>query len=880
MSEEKIETLVYEPKFTNNKSISFIWLLPLVVLMILGWIAYESYTKKGTNISVIFKNAEDLKEGVTPLEYKGLVLGKVTKIEINDLNSVKVNILVNSDVSKYVATEGTSFWIKKPTISLTKVSGLGTLLSGNKIELYPSFKTIKEYANAKPKYEFTGLEAKPSLLENADGYYVNILSTGQDLVEVETPIFYNRFQIGEISSKEFKDGNVYLKAYIYDKYTYLINRSSQFVMNKALKVNFGPGGLNLEVSSLYSALVGGITVDTPKKNVEKIKEDKFYILGDDKKEFIEKTPLNLEFENAKGIGKNTLIMYKGVEVGKINDLQLTQDNIIAKGFVYKKYDYLLTNNSKFYIEEAELSLNGVKNLNSIVTGNYISIDYKKGKPKDSFVIVNNSINKADGDLVVTLKTQNLNSITKNSKLYFKNIPIGKVLDYSLTNDLKSVNISLLVKSKYKKLINNKTLFYDMSSKLLELKNLDLNINYSGIKSFLDGGIALVEVERKAKNSKKSFKLYSSYKDVEKLKREYSHGSYINADFDNGFDLKVNQTISYKNQEIGFVKSIKFGEERSKVKLFIYRKYMKYISKKSRFYKKDAIKLDATMGGVLFELDNFSSLLYGSLELDNSAKTTFPKYKIYSSSDAMKNFTNTLSILFDDVEGVRPQFSKLNYKGVDIGKVSNIILTPKNQVLVKVQVFKNYDRFSKEGTIFYLKKPKMSLTEVKNIGSTILPVDIGVIASTQTSFENNFSGYDSLEDVKKVDNGEILKVVSSKPTVVNADAPIYYKNVEIGKVNKINLNSDGTQTIISCLIYNPYKHLIRKNSTFHDISGFKMKFSIFTGTEIKTNTVTSILKGGLLVVTPYKYLEVANTNDIFTLKKELKEDWQDINPSIK
>lgn len=246
----------------------------------------------------------------------------------------------------------------------------------------------------------------------------------------------------------------------------------------------------------------------------------------------------------------------------------------------------------------------------------------------------------------------------------------------------------------------------MSSKLLELKNLDLDINYAGIKPLIDGGIAIVEVDRKAKSTKKSFKLYNSYKDVQTLKREYSHGSYLNADFDNSFNLKVNEAISYKNQEIGFVKSINFGENRSKVKLFIYKKYMKYISKKSRFYKKDAIKLDATMGGVLFELDNFSSLLFGSLELDNSATTTFPKYKIYSSSDAMKNFTNTLSILFDDVEGVRPQFSKLNYKGVDIGKVSNIILTPQNKVLVKVQVFKNYDRFSKEGTIFYLKNQKL------------------------------------------------------------------------------------------------------------------------------------------------------------------------------
>lgn len=42
----------------------------------------------------------------------------------------------------------------------------------------------------------------------------------------------------------------------------------------------------------------------------------------------------------------------------------------------------------------------------------------------------------------------------------------------------------------------------MSSKLLELKNLDLDINYAGIKPLIDGGIAIVEVDRKAKSTKK------------------------------------------------------------------------------------------------------------------------------------------------------------------------------------------------------------------------------------------------------------------------------------------------------------------------------------------------------------------------------------------
>jgi len=148
MNENNIEKndVVYKAKTEDEKAVSFIWIIPIIILCILSWIGYESYMKKGTTISVVFKTAEGLKEGVTTLEYKGLKLGKVRKIGIHeDLKSVKVSILVKSEVAKYVANESSQFWIKKPTISLTKISGLSTLISGYKIEISPKFKTHKEF---------------------------------------------------------------------------------------------------------------------------------------------------------------------------------------------------------------------------------------------------------------------------------------------------------------------------------------------------------------------------------------------------------------------------------------------------------------------------------------------------------------------------------------------------------------------------------------------------------------------------------------------------------------------------------------------------------------------------------------------------------------
>jgi paraquat-inducible protein B len=201
-------------------------------------------------------------------------------------------------------------------------------------------------------------------------------------------------------------------------------------------------------------------------------------------------------------------------------------------------------------------------------------------------------------------------------------------------------------------------------------------------------------------------------------------------------------------------------------------------------------------------------------------------------------------------------------------------------LVKIQIFKDYDKFAKKGTVFYLKKPKISLNEIQNIGSAIMPVNIGVVTSSSKVTDNRFTGVDSLEDIYANESGEVLTVVSIEPTKINKEAPIYYKNVQIGKVNKIKLSFDGSKTYIYCLIYDKYKHFVRTNSTFHDISGFKMKFSLFSGTEIETNTFTSLIKGGLMVITPYDYNEVASPKDSFTLEKGLKEGWENINPSIK
>jgi paraquat-inducible protein B len=882
MSKKIVEEIVYEGHIEEKKTVSFIWILPLVILAILSWVAYESYLKKGINIVVVFKSAEGLKEGVTTLEYKGLQLGKVTKIDIdNNFKDVRVNILVRNDVAKFVANKNSRFWIRKPTISLTKVDGLSTLISGYKIELSPQFRSAEEYKKSKLRYLFKGLDSKPydDFLDN--GYYITLLSNEKDNVQMGTPIFYNGFQVGEVYSKEFRFEKVFVKAYIYDKFNHLINKSSKFYMNDALNVTYGASGLNIELGSLYSTLVGGITVSTPNKENEKIHKDDVYILYSSKEELKTRSTFTLRFLDATGIDENTFILYKGVKVGKITKIKLNEDFIETEAYIYEKYNYLLSEKTKFFKEEPNVNLDGVKNLGNIIRGNFISVDYKKGKFKNNFEVDSYIKKKQDRhNKIITLYSEDLNSISENSKVYYKNFQVGRVVSTSLTKDMKKVKIRLAIANKYKKLINDKTLFYDINSKLVQLKGLDLDINYEGFDSLLRGGIAIESLNTKARLTKNSFKLYTSYKDIEKLKRTYKKGIFIDSFFTNDFKIKKDMAIVYKNQEIGFIDSITFGENRSKAKLFIYNKYKKYIDKKSRFYKQKKVDINASLNGILFEIDNFTSFLEGSIHLDTESSINQKLYTIYGSYDKLKNSSNSITILFDDVEGLYEEFSQIRYKGVRVGKVTNITLLKNGKIEVKAQIFDDISSFTKKGTIYYLKKPKITFQEIKNIASTVMAVNIGVIKSHKKQKSVSFDGYDSMPTIPHTNEGSIYKVEAHHGSGIKVDAPVYYKNVEIGKVHKIDLSSDASFMLIDCLIYHKYKKFIRTDSRFYDISGINVKFSIFSDTWIEANTFTSIMRGGLMVVTPLEYKQKATIENRFKLIKHMPDGWDSISPSIK
>ena len=136
---------VVKPKI----SVSIIWIVPLVALLIGGWLAYKAVTEKGPTITITFKSAEGLEAGKTKIKFKDVEVGKVEKIRLgSDLSQVMVTAQLMKQAKDYLS-ENTRFWVVRARVAVGGVSGLGTLFSGAYIGMDPGKpgKTLKPELN-------------------------------------------------------------------------------------------------------------------------------------------------------------------------------------------------------------------------------------------------------------------------------------------------------------------------------------------------------------------------------------------------------------------------------------------------------------------------------------------------------------------------------------------------------------------------------------------------------------------------------------------------------------------------------------------------------------------------------------------------------------
>ena len=117
----------------SRARISLVWLVPVLAAMVALSLFFQRAAREGPEVVVTFKSAHGIEPGKTPVRYKDVQIGVVTAVELSsDFRSTEVTARITRKAASLM-TQGAAFWIVRPRVGMTEISGLGTLFSGNYI---------------------------------------------------------------------------------------------------------------------------------------------------------------------------------------------------------------------------------------------------------------------------------------------------------------------------------------------------------------------------------------------------------------------------------------------------------------------------------------------------------------------------------------------------------------------------------------------------------------------------------------------------------------------------------------------------------------------------------------------------------------------------
>ena len=174
-----------EPKFRARKrSISIVWLVPIVALVIGAWLVYKAVSEKGPTVTITFNSADGLEAGKTKIRHKNVELGQVVSIDLNDELS---QVIVKAEMVKRAEnflSENTRFWVVRARVAAGGISGLGTLFSGAYIGLDPGI-------IGKPATQFKGLEIPPVVTTELPGSHYLLRAASLGSLHIGDPVFFS-----------------------------------------------------------------------------------------------------------------------------------------------------------------------------------------------------------------------------------------------------------------------------------------------------------------------------------------------------------------------------------------------------------------------------------------------------------------------------------------------------------------------------------------------------------------------------------------------------------------------------------------------------------------------------------------------------------------
>jgi len=746
---------------THSRGISWVWIFPILAALTTIWLFYSQWASKGSTIEIVFAEAPGIEPGKTRLFYRGVNSGTVESVRVlENLKSVSVTVRLEG-FAEALASEQTTFWIDRPVISLTELTGIESIISGNSIQAGTP--------GGKPKFTFEG-HAKPPILD-PDSASLSLWIDGKEIPFVNrgTPVYYRGVRVGAISQKILSPaGLASLQISIEPAYRDSVRSTTRFWAVPWTTLSLGPGGLTIQAPGADAFLHGGLVYDDFGISGEPVESNaRFSFHATEAAARASGPQIVIELKEARGLhAGDTPVCYLGHPIGLVETVVADPANqtIRLAARLQPEFQNLATTSAVFTLVQPQITLEGVSNLDTLLAGAYLALDPGNGgEPATVFSGRSlgdtewREIQTARDGLKVRLTAETLPNIDKGAPIFHRGIVVGSVLEKSLDEKNKP-SLEIIIRPEFRAALSSNARFWRVPATSIKAGAGVLQVDIEGIESLLRGGIA-------------------------------------------------------------------------------------------------------------FEV-------FGSPGKPAQAGETF---SLFSDEQTARASSAPFRIRFDNGRGLVAGRSEVRYLGVPVGIVESV--EPKDgHIFVNARLDEGYEFLRREGALFSVVRPNISLQGITGLETLVSGVYIEVVPGSSKNLADSFIGVTTINSENLLPSGLSLRL-NAAFSPVSVGATILYKGIPVGQVTEKNLSSDGREVVFRAVIDRKYDQLVRANSRFWDASGLKASVGIF---KFRIQTESNLAPiGQISFATPEGPAmgPPAKDGENFLLHPAPKPEWEKWNPSI-
>jgi len=883
------------PVIKKGSGISPIWILPLVALCISGWLLYTSYRDAGIPITIHFDNAEGIAAGKTQVMYKGVPVGLVNDITVDDdLQGVNLQVTMEKKARRGIV-EDTKFWVVRPEISAGKISGLETILSGSYIGVQPG--NSDQFSS-----RFEGLPEAPPLPADSPGLHITLQSEALYSLQKDSPVYSRNLKIGKVLRYYLaEDRSVLIDLFVEPEYSHLIQADTRFWNSSGISFEGNlRSGFTLKLQSLAALVYGGISCGTPEPLVEtspRATNGLIYTLYPNYEAAEYWLPMTLELASGEGIieGK-TKVMYRGLEAGVVRKIRIRNNDkvtVTAEILLDPRAEPILKEGTRFWVRRPEVSLDGISDVSSLVSGPYITFIPGEGIFQDHFAVEREPMPRQiyrEGTHY-TLVSRESGFLEPGAPVLFNKVPVGEVYTVGFDPEQKNVRTEIVVYREYAHLVRANSVFWNSSGIRLEAGFSRFSLDLGTVKSLFKGGVSFTSPGEQSAHpaetaeEKASFELYPSLAEATKtVPGLHPPGMVVQLETTAEQYYETGSPLLYRKVPVGEVLGYRLGGDVQKVivDVLIHDKYKGLINGSSLFYNSSGWRLEAGLDGVEVEAGSFASILAGGISFVTPHQAepvvdghTFRLFSDYESARQQENLSITLRM--NGVEGVSRK-TKIRYQGIEIGSITDLRFGPDlREVIATASVQKEMAPLFRETSRLWLVRPSVGLEGVRNL-STVLTGPYISIAEGSGPPRIEFT---LLPDAQGGGAGLNLVLETPRLGFLGTGTPVYYRQVQVGQVTGYNLSPTAQQIFVNVVIFKEYEKLVRSTTRFWLSSGIRASWGLFSGMKLDTESLEAILSGGIAFATPDgdDHGEPVMDGDHFQLHDKEESGWSEWSPVL-